>query len=912
MTSAVSPLRAAPSLKGSSKDKVTRPHRPSGVRPVYAPAWDLEKVAVLSGGQEPPWLQSLRTEASRRLQVDGLPGKKVEAWRFTSVRELLSTDFSRPVRKEGPDWLRLVRDELGVPEGVRVLVHGGRLVAVDRREELSEPVQGIRIYTIEDAIRHGIESLPFHLGQVASSSYFAALNLSSFEEGLVLEVDPGARVEVPIEIVHLGMSGSLCHRRLFAVIGEGSSAQVVERELQLEAKDDTKASCTNEVSEWVLGSGAELFHTRILSASPKDYHLASVGLKQAERSRFVSNVAFLGSPLQRVELQVDLQGEHAYSSVSGAQVAGPKELVDAHVFLRHSASNTESHQCFRSIAAGQGTVVYDGISKVEHGTAKVEAHQSSKTVLLDEDAAVHTKPHLEIDADEVSCSHGATVGALDEEALFYLRARGVGEREAYEMLLQGFVQEVLPSTVSETLRASLEESLLLRLSQIIRNSDAPKGQGRGVEQRESCMSQVSLRVHARKATPVIASYESFDVDEVRAQFPALETLVYEKSLVYLDSAATALKPRSVIDAAKRMYEEDCANVHRGIYQTSQRATEAFEAVRDRVARFLKAKEREEIVFVRGATEGINLVAQCFVKDRLEEGDEVLVTELEHHANIVPWQMICQEKGANLKVVPIEDSGEVSLESFSCALSSRTKFAAFAHASNVLGTVLPVASMVALAREKGVPTLVDGAQAVPHMPVDVNALGADFYVFSAHKLYGPTGTGVLYGRRALLESMPPYQGGGEMIREVSFSGTSYNDVPLRFEAGTPNIAGVVGMGAAIDFVDAIGFDALVAHEERLRKHAEEVLRSVEGLQLWSQAPQRIGALSFTLQGVHPSDLGTLLDRQGIAIRTGHHCAQPLMERLGVSSTARLSLGMYNSLGDIDRFGEALAFAKELCA
>jgi len=401
----------------------------------------------------------------------------------------------------------------------------------------------------------------------------------------------------------------------------------------------------------------------------------------------------------------------------------------------------------------------------------------------------------------------------------------------------------------------------------------------------------------------------FDVEGVRRQFPILREAPYGKPLVYLDSAATSQKPQAVIDAISGFYAKDNANVHRGVHYLSERATEAYEGARAKVQRFLNAAHVQEIVFTRGTTESINLVAQTYAKTHLGEGDEVLITAMEHHSNIVPWQMICAERGARLRVAPIDDVGELLLDELDALVGPRTKLVAVTHVSNVLGTINPIRRIVDIAHARGARVLVDGAQAAPHLNVDVQALGCDFYALSGHKMYGPTGIGVLYGRSELLEEMPPYQGGGDMIASVSFEKTVYNKVPYKFEAGTPDLAGAVGLGAAIDFLDGLGHEALAAHEHDVLAYGIEALSEVPGLQLVGTARAKASVVSFLVDGVHPHDIGTILDRQGIAVRAGHHCAQPLMSRLGVAATARASLGCYNTRQDIDALVAGLDTVRE---
>jgi cysteine desulfurase/selenocysteine lyase len=381
--------------------------------------------------------------------------------------------------------------------------------------------------------------------------------------------------------------------------------------------------------------------------------------------------------------------------------------------------------------------------------------------------------------------------------------------------------------------------------------------------------------------------KTLDVARLRKDFPILATQVHGKPLHYLDNAATSQKPRQVVEAVARFYETDNSNVHRGVHLLSERATRDYEAARDKVRDFIHAAHREEIVFTRGTTEAINLVANSFLRPRLKVGDEVLVTLMEHHSNIVPWQLACEAAGATLKAVPITDAGELRMDELARMLTAKTRLVAVGHVSNALGTVNPVEEIVRLAHAKGVPVLVDGAQAAPHMKVDVQAIGCDFYAFSGHKMYGPTGIGALYGRKELLESMPPWQGGGDMIRSVSFEKTTYNDLPYKFEAGTPDISGAIGLGAAIDYLNAIGMDAIAAHEHALLEYATAAASTVKGLRVIGTAARKAGVLSFVLDNVHPHDVGSLVDRDGVAIRTGHHCAQPVMERFGVPATCRAS-------------------------
>jgi len=390
----------------------------------------------------------------------------------------------------------------------------------------------------------------------------------------------------------------------------------------------------------------------------------------------------------------------------------------------------------------------------------------------------------------------------------------------------------------------------------------------------------------------------------RHHFPLLRQRVNGKPLVYFDNAATSQKPQVVIDAIMRYYEEENSNIHRGVHYLSERATQAYEAVRVKVQHFLNAEHRHEIIFVRGTTEGINLVAHSYGRRNVGAGDEVLISAMEHHSNIVPWQILCEERGAALRVIPINDAGEIILEEFERLLTPRTKILALTHVSNALGTVNPVKAMIASAHARGIPVLIDGAQAIPHMKVDLRDLDADFYTFSAHKVFGPTGVGILYGKSALLASMPPYQSGGDMIKSVTFEKTIYGDLPYRFEAGTPNIGGGIGLGAAIDYINELDMSGVAAFEHDLLAYATQAVGVVKGLHIIGTAKEKAAVLSFVIDGVHPHDIGTILDDEGIAIRTGHHCAQPVMRRFGVPATARASFAFYNTREEIDVFVGAL--------
>ena len=396
----------------------------------------------------------------------------------------------------------------------------------------------------------------------------------------------------------------------------------------------------------------------------------------------------------------------------------------------------------------------------------------------------------------------------------------------------------------------------------------------------------------------------FDAERVRADFPVLQQLINGKPLVYLDNGATSQKPQAVIDELVRYYSTENANVHRGVHTLSQNATEDYEGARAKVKRLLNAADDHEIIFTRGTTDSINMVAQSYGRQNIGPGDEIIVSNMEHHSNIVPWQMLCEEKGSVLRVVPIDDAGELLMDEYERMLSPRTKLVSITQVSNALGTILPVEQIIDMAHAQGVPVMLDGAQAVPHMAVDVRKLDCDFYAFSGHKIFGPTGIGILYGKAELLDAMPPVQGGGDMIKSVTFEKTIYNDLPYKFEAGTPNIAGAIGLGAALDYVQAVGYEAFGAYEEELLEYGTKALESIGGLRIIGTSPRKAGILSFVIDNIHPHDIGTILDAEGVAIRTGHHCAQPVMQRFQIPATARASLAMYNTTEDIDALVKAI--------
>lgn len=407
------------------------------------------------------------------------------------------------------------------------------------------------------------------------------------------------------------------------------------------------------------------------------------------------------------------------------------------------------------------------------------------------------------------------------------------------------------------------------------------------------MMQKSSQVHVTSGNKLI-----FDVERIREDFPILKRIIHNKPLVYLDNAATTQKPRSVIDAIENYYKYENSNIHRGIHYLSSNATQAYEKAREKVRDYINAEHIQEIIFVRGATEGVNLIASSFGDFKIEKNDEIIISAMEHHSNIVPWQILCEKKGAHLRVIPLNDDGEIIFDEYKKLLSNRIKLVAITHVSNAIGTVNPVKEMISMAHSHGIPVLVDGAQAIPHRKIDVREIDCDFYVFSGHKMFGPTGIGVLYGKLELLESIPPYQAGGDMIKSVKFEKTTFSDCPYKFEAGTPHIAGGIGLGAAIDYLRAVDIEKIEKYESELLEYATEQMISIKKLRIIGKACEKVGVISFIIDGIHPHDIGTILDNEGIAIRTGHQCAQPLMDRMGIPATARVSFAFYNTKEEID--------------
>jgi cysteine desulfurase/selenocysteine lyase len=815
----------------------------------------------------PPWLADLREQAISSLRTDGLPHHKLESWRFTPIARVARTAFAkRDVdRDSAVAW---VDAHLGADGTHRVMLVNGD---VARIPELPD---GIEVEGLAEAIVRD-PSLGQGLGQLVPTQHFAALNAALFDDGLVIRVLRGAKLGQPLHVVHLAQPGAdptAAYPRILVVAEPQSQATLIETYLAQPGAPHLVSAVT-EVS---LEDGARLEHVRVTEGVGDGHHIASVAVRQGRASSYVSRVVTLGGALSRIDLRLTLDGEGAEAGLYGVYHATGHDLVDHHTFIDHARPHCSSSESYSGIVDGRAHAVVDAMIAVRRDAQQTSAHQELHNLLLSDAATVNAKPHLEIDADDVACTHGATVGALDDDQLFYLRSRGIPEPRARAMLTYAFL-------------AGAPDRRRARAS--APRPHAPGGGG---------------------MIPALEIASEHTLARVRDDFPALAQAVHGKPLVYLDSASSSLTPQPVIDAITDIYARDRANVHRGVHLLSQRATAAYEGARDKVADFIGATSREEIIFVRGTTEAINLVATSWGGDNLREGDEILVTGLEHHSNIVPWQIAARRTGARLVVAPIADNGDVPLDEIERRIGPRTRMVAVAHVSNALGTLLPIADVSRLAHAAGAVVLVDGAQAVPHLAVDVAAIGCDFYAFSGHKLYGPTGIGVLWGRAELLDAMTPYQGGGDMIRSVTFEETTYNALPYRLEAGTPNIAGAAGLGAAVDYLSSVGTETVETHERDLLEYGEQALEQVPGLTIIGQAPHKLAVLSFTMDCAHPHDIGTIADMEGVAIRTGHHCAQPVMQRFEVPATARASLGVYNTRADIDALVRALHKAREIFA
>ncbi len=618
-----------------------------------------------------------------------------------------------------------------------------------------------------------------------------------------------------------------------------------------------------------VAPGAKLTHIQVVTSAGQ--HLGGVAVDVDHSGTYDLTLLAAGPALLRQDVLVRFEDEAAQARIRGVLLAANDEHLDLHARVEHGEPNGTSETQVRAVAIERGRVAAQSLVRVAPHARKTDARQLIRGLVLGDKAEIDAKPELEILNDDVKCAHGTALGDLDPEAVFYLRSRGVPETEARALLIEAFLAELIDQAPHEGAR----ELLLAHVG-----AGSPHMQGKGRPMAEG------------------TRHLAFDVAKVRADFPILARQIHGVPLVYLDSAASAQKPRAVIEKLKATMEHSYANVHRGLHTLANETTEAYEAARARVARFVNAREPSELIFTRGSTEAINLAAASWGGANIGAGDEIVLSLLEHHSNIVPWHFLRERKGAVIKWVPISDDGAFDLAAFEKLLGPRAKLVAVTHMSNALGTMPPVKDIVRLAHAAGAKVLIDGSQGAVHLKADVQDLGCDFYALTGHKIYGPTGVGALWARRELLEAMPPYQGGGEMIETVSTERVIYGPVPQKFEAGTPPILEAIGLHAAIDYVEGLGREAIQAHEARLIALATERLRSLNSVRLFGTAEPKGSILSFAVEGAHAHDVATILDRQGIAVRAGTHCAEPLMKRLGVTSTARASFALYNTEEEVE--------------
>ncbi len=664
---------------------------------------------------------------------------------------------------------------------------------------------GVEIASLREILRAQPARIEPWLGRVATgrTGVFADLNAAFAEDGAVVFLAPGTVLKEPVLVAHLSAGNgapAVSYLRTLVVAGPGSECRVVESF----ASPAGRPSLTNAVTEVVVEDNAFVDRYKLQQEGADALHVATLAARLGRDARFTDHSIALGAALSRNDIDVRFEAEGGECALNGLFVVDGRRVADTHSRIDHAKPHCSSRQLYKGIVDGQGRGIFNGLVVVRPGAQKTDAWQMNKNLLLSREALAHSTPQLQILADDVKCKHGSTTGQLDANALFYLRSRGIGEARGPEPPHLGLRQRPRPEDGD---RAAAPGGRAATAGAAARHR-GPRGG-----------AVVSGR-------PEAGALAAFDVEAVRREFPILRETVHGKPLVYLDSAASAQKPQAVIDAERQVYERSYANIHRGVHHLSMLATDAYETARAKVQRFLGAAESREIVLLRGTTEAVNLVAQAYGREHVGAGDEVLITGLEHHSNIVPWQLLCEEKGAKLRVAPIDDAGEVDMAAFERLLSPRTRIVSVAHVSNALGTINPVRRMTELGHAAGAVVVVDGAQAAPHLAVDVRAIGCDFYAFSGHKVYGPSGVGALYGRAALLEAMPPWQGGGDMIASVTFEKSTWNELPYKLEAGTPNIAGTIALGAAIDWVERVGLDAIATHEDDLLRY---------GTSLWRRSP-----------------------------------------------------------------------------
>lgn len=843
--------------------------------------------ARMNGEKTAP-IHQLRQAAVSRFEAMGFPTTHQEEWKYTNVKPIASQQFDPAIENKGTA-LKLKKQELEAflfPQlkcFQLVFLDGHFSPALSCLDTLPE---GLQIESLANPSPKTTDWLLQYLTQHAQGKdAFVALNTAFLYEGAYIHLGANLSLERPIHCLFVSTPNAeklAIQPYNILSVGLGSRVTFIESYVSL----GSAQYFTNTVTEILLNENARLDYYKLQHESSNAFHIGTTTVQQSRGSQFYSTSISTGAELGRHNLNVLLNGEDVFCQLNGLYFAQGNQLLDHHTFIDHAKPHGTSQEFYKGIIDDQARAVFNGIILVRKDSQKTDSRQTNKNLLLSETAMVDTKPQLEILANDVKCAHGATVGQIDKNALFYLRSRGIGLAESRKLLTYAFALEVLQKISHEPIREALETLIQSRLQKNTSNT-----------------SVSSLTEPQRPFSELLL---------LRKDFPILYQNVHGKPLVYLDNAASTQKPVEVIRTIQEYYEQYNANIHRGVHYLSQKATDLYEKAREDVRRFLNASRIQEIIYTRGTTEGINLVAHSFVRPQLRPHDEILISAMEHHSNIVPWQILCEETGAKLRVIPMNSQGELLLDQYVSLLSERTKIVSIVHLSNALGTINPIRKMIQIAHEHHVPVLIDGAQAVSHLPVDVQQLDCDFYVFSGHKLFAPTGIGILYGKMSLLEKMRPYQGGGDMIRSVSFEKTTYNDLPYRFEAGTPHIEGGIGLGAAIRYLQKIGLSKIKAYEQQLLHYAMNALGKVPGIQFVGTAKEKASVVSFTLKEIHPHDIGTILDQEGIAIRTGHHCAQPVMQFFGIPATARASLAFYNTPEDIDALVQGLHQVLEVFA
>ena len=817
-------------------------------------------------------LLPLRQKAIEHFTAAGFPTTKDEEWAFTNIAPLTRINFALAESMPVP----VVLDDYRYGLNGLVFVDGHFALAHSHLNGLSA---GVRVERLSEAIASNGDLVSGSLGQAATTEdeAFTALNTAFLQDGAVVYLPRGAVVEQPIHLLFVSTgqrTNVVSHPRVLVVAEANTQATIVESYVGLEAEP----YLTNSVSEFFVGPNAVLDHYRVQRESAAAFHIAATHVREERAAQFRSTAITLGGRLTRHHVHTFLVGEGVDSTLNGLYIEDGAQHVDNHTLIEHAEPHCQSHEFYKGILGG----------RVHRRLPRQDPRAPSRA----KNRRLPDQPKSPAVGDGPN-QHQAPARNLRRRRQVFARSHHRPARRRRPLLL------AFPWHRPPRGRPSADASLCRR---------SPRPRARPHSQRPARPASRSSAGPSRRRSCSVTV--PLDVAKIRRDFPILGEKIRGKDLVYFDNGATTQKPLTVIYALQRYYAGENSNIHRGVHFLSQQATFAYERARGRVGQFINARESSEVVFVRGTTEALNLVAHSYGRSQLGPDDEIIVSQLEHHSNIVPWQMLCEEKGARLRVVPISDAGEFLFDEYERLLSERTRIVAVAHASNALGTILPVKEIVALAHQHGAVAVVDGAQGVPHLPVDVQYLDCDFYAFSGHKLFGPTGIGVLYGKQALLHAMPPYEGGGSMIEKVSFAGTTYAAPPARFEAGTPHIAGGMGLEAAIDYVNSVGREQIAAYEADLLAYADAALADIPGLRLIGTARERVAVLSFTLGDIHPHDIGTVLDAEGIAVRAGHHCAQPTMQFYQVPATVRASLAFYNTHAEIDALVAALHKVKKV--